>query len=61
MTMQVVVYNDFEGALKTFSKQFKNSGLLKELKLKESFESKSERRKRKDREAVRRMRKRERI
>lgn len=59
--MEVIVYSDFEQALKSFTKRVKDSGLLKELRLRLSFESKSERRRRKDRQVVRRMKKKERI
>jgi ribosomal protein S21 len=58
--MQVIVYNDFEQALKAFIKRVKDSGLLKELCLRVSFESRKEKRKRKDALALKRRRQRER-
>jgi ribosomal protein S21 len=57
--MEVHVGRDFEVALKAFTKQVKQSGLVKELKLRSSFESRGERCKRKAREAAMRLKKRQ--
>jgi len=60
---RVEIYNNdsggFEWAVKTFINRFRKSGLLKDLKLREAYESPSERRRRKDGEAMRRKKRRE--
>jgi small subunit ribosomal protein S21 len=45
---------DFEWALRTFINRFKKSGLLAELRLREAFESPSQKRRRKVGESARR-------
>ena len=45
--MIVKVGNDFEGSLRAFNRKVLASGLFRELKLRKAFESRGERRKRK--------------
>lgn len=51
-----VIDNDLEKAMRILKKKIQNDGLFKRLKLKKSFEKPSEYRRRKNREALRRMR-----
>ena len=52
----VVLHNDIEGALRVFKREVGKEGVLKTLKLKRYFEKPSEAKKRKAREAIRRLR-----
>jgi len=53
--MQVTVDDDFEEALKFFTKEVAKDGVLKEWRLKSAFESNRERRRRKEHMATRRI------
>ncbi|MBW2091753.1 MAG: 30S ribosomal protein S21 [Deltaproteobacteria bacterium] len=56
--MQIVVKdNDIEHALKVLKRKIARDGLLKQLKTKRAYEKPSEKRKRKERESLRRIRK----
>jgi small subunit ribosomal protein S21 len=55
--IQVKVYdNDLEKAMRILKKKIQNDGLFKRLKLKKSYEKPSEYKRRKQREALRRVR-----
>ncbi len=51
-----VIDNDLEKAMRILKKKIQNDGLFKRLKLKKSYEKPSEYRRRKQREAARRLR-----
>ena len=53
----IVKDNDVEQALKVLKRKIARDGLLKQLKTKRSYEKPSEKRKRKERESLRRIRK----
>jgi small subunit ribosomal protein S21 len=53
----VVRDNDVEQAIKTLKRKAARDGLIKQLKSKKAYEKPSDRRKRKDRESLRRIRK----
>jgi len=56
--IQIVVKdNDIEHALKVLKRKIARDGLLKQLKTKRAYEKPSEKRKRKERESLRRIRK----
>jgi len=56
--IQIVVKdNDIEHALKALKRKIARDGLLKQLKTKRAYEKPSEKRKRKERESLRRIRK----
>ncbi|MBW1708427.1 MAG: 30S ribosomal protein S21 [Deltaproteobacteria bacterium] len=56
--MQIFVKdNDVEHALKVLKRKIARDGLLKQLKTKRAYEKPSEKRKRKERESLRRIRK----
>jgi len=59
MSIEVIMGWDFEASLKVFLNRFKKSGVLAELKLRESYESPSEKRRRKKADNIKRSRKRE--
>ena len=55
--IQVKVFdNDLEKAMRILKKKIQNDGLFKRLKLKKAYEKPSEHRRRKQREALRRLR-----
>lgn len=57
--MEVLIYGDnFEDGLRAFIKKYKDSGLSKELKERSYHLSRSQRRKQKNKEALKRSRKR---
>lgn len=59
MSIQVNVYgDDFEKTINQFKKLVNKDGILRQLKIRSTFESPSQRRKRKDAESVRRMKRR---
>ncbi|MDR2349296.1 MAG: 30S ribosomal protein S21 [Deltaproteobacteria bacterium] len=53
----VVRENDIEQAIKTLKRKAARDGLIKHIKYKKAYEKPSDRRKRKDRESLRRIRK----
>jgi small subunit ribosomal protein S21 len=56
MSVQIYAHpDDFEQTIMSFKKMILKDGILKELKLRSRFESRSQRRKRKSAEAMRRM------
>ena len=51
-----VIDNDIEKALRILKKKIQNAGIFKELKLKKNYEKPSQKKRRKQREALRRQR-----